>query len=228
MHEGPFLFEALGIAERWVPLAGSLIVFLLVLLMGLAIRRDHRRRDAAIPSPRPTLPAVLEYLVETLVSFLGSILGQYTHEFARLLTGIFFFILCANLIGLIPGLLAPTTSLSINLAMALVVFIYYHYIGIRDHGVSYIKLFIGPVWWIAFLILPIEIISHFARILSLTLRLTGNMSGEHLVMGVFSHLLPIGLPVAFLFLGLFTAILQAFVFMTLSAIYIFLSIEIDH
>jgi len=227
MH-GAYLFDLIGIPIRFQPIAGSLLVCLLAIGGGITLRRFYHRHDGIVPCKGVHLAAVVEYLVESLRSFIASILGSHAGDFERLLIAIFSFILISNLLGLVPGLIAPTTSMSVNLSMALVVFVYYNYIGIKHHGFSYVRIFLGPVWWLAFLMLPIELISHLARILSLTLRLTGNMSGEHLVMGVFSHLLPIGLPAVFLFMGLFTAILQAFVFMTLSAIYIFLSIEIDH
>ncbi|HOW51339.1 MAG TPA: F0F1 ATP synthase subunit A [bacterium] len=227
MH-GSNLFDIIEIPMRWEPIVAALVVFALAAVAALLIRISYRRRDGVIPTGGFTDVALFEYLVETIDTFLESILDKHAPDFSRFLIGIFFFILFSNLLGLIPGFIAPTANFSINLAMAVTVFLYYNYVGIKHHGLSYFKVFLGPVWWLAFLMLPIEIISHFARILSLSLRLTGNISGEHTMMGIFSSMVELGVPALFLFLGLLTAVLQAFVFMTLSAIYILLSLEIDH
>ena len=227
MH-GTTLFDIIGIPSHLAPIAAAMIVFLLSAIVALLIHIAYRRRDGVIPNGGLTDTAVFEYLVDAINSFLESILDKHTPDFSRFLIGIFFFILFSNLLGLIPGFIAPTANFSVNLAMALMVFIYYNYIGVKHHGFSYFKVFLGPVWWLMFLMLPIELLSHFARILSLSLRLTGNMSGEHTVITIFTNMIPIGVPAIFLFLGLLTAVLQAFVFMTLSAIYILLSLEIDH
>ncbi len=228
MIHNPSLFELAGIPLPFAPLAATGLVLILAALLALLVRLAYRRHDGVLPRGGLSLIAALEYLLESLSGFIHSILGKHTADFERFLIGIFFFILLSNLLGLIPGLLAPTTDFAINLAMAVTVFIYYHYVGIRHHGLHYLKVFLGPVWWLAFLMLPIEVVSHFARILSLSMRLTGNMTGEHAVMGMFAAMLPIGPTAIFLFLGLLTAVLQAFVFMTLSTIYILLSIEIEH
>jgi len=227
MHSA-YLFDIIGIPVRFQPLVGTGIVCLLIAAGGIALRRFYRRHDSIVPLKGMHFAGVVEVAVETLRSFIASILGDHAADFERFLVALFSFILLSNLLGLIPGLIAPTTSLSVNLSMALVVFVYYNYIGIRHHGFSYIRIFLGPVWWLAFLMFPIELVSHLARIISLTLRLTGNMSGEHAVSALFTSLVPIGLPVVFMLLGLLVAVLQAFVFMTLSAIYILLSLELDH
>ncbi len=227
MH-GTTLFDMIGIPSHLVPIAAAGVVLLLAAVVALLLYLSYRRHDGVIPRGGLTDAAIFEYLVDTLSVFLESILGKHAPDFQRFLIGIFFFILFSNLLGLLPGFIAPTTSFSVNLAMALMVFIYYNYVGIKHHGFAYFKVFLGPVWWLAFLMLPIEIISHLARILSLSLRLTGNISGEHTMMGIFSSMVELFVPALFLFLGLLTAVLQAFVFMTLSSIYILLSLEIDH
>ncbi len=227
MH-GAYLWDLIGIPSRFQPIAGSLLVCVVALGAGIALRRHYQHTHGIIPRKGIHLEAAVECLVESLRSFITSILGSHAGDFERLLIAIFSFILLSNLLGLVPGFIAPTTNLSVNLSMALTVFIYYNYIGIKHHGFGYIRIFLGPVWWLAFLMLPIELISHLARILSLTLRLTGNMSGEHAVSTLFTSLIPVGLPVVFLFLGLLVAVLQAFVFMALSTIYILLSLELDH
>ena len=108
------------------------------------------------------------------------------------------------------------------------VFFYYNYAGLREHGLGYLKHFLGPVWYLAWLFLPIELISHAFRPLTLGLRLWGNIMGDHLVLNVFSGMLPIGVPVVFMGLGFFVGFLQSFVFSLLTLIYLSLATSHDH
>ena len=126
------------------------------------------------------------------------------------------FILVCNLGGIIPGFYSPTANLNTNLSMALVVFLLTHIVGVRIHGVKYIKQFMGPVWWMAPLMIPVEIIGHLARPLSLTMRLFGNIFGEDLVLIVLLFLVPFLMPIPMLVLMIFTSVLQAFVFTLLA------------
>jgi len=124
-------------------------------------------------------------------------------------------------LGLIPGFLPPTDNINTNLAIALTVFVYYHIMGIKAHGVkNYLKHFMGPILWLGPLMIVIELIGHCVRPISLSLRLFGNITGDHLVLGIFSGLVPILVPVVFMALGLFVSFIQAFVFSLLSMIYI--------
>jgi len=116
----------------------------------------------------------------------------------------------------------------VPLGLALVTFVFYHYHGVRANGFGYIKQFLGPVWWLYPLLLPIEIISHFARVLSLTVRLYANMFAGDLLTLAFFSLIPIGVPLVFLSLHLGVAVIQAYVFMLLSAIYLSLAVAHDH
>src|SRR6201999_4645814 len=138
------------------------------------------------------------------------------------------FILIMNLVGLVPGLESPTANVSVPLGFAVITFIYYHYQGVRSNGAAYVKQFIGPVWWMSWLLLPVEIISHFARILSLTVRLYANMFAGDLLTLVFFSMVPIGVPLVFLGLHLGVAVIQAYVFMLLAAIYLSLAVAHDH
>ena len=104
------------------------------------------------------------------------------------------FILLSNLLGLVPGLLAPTSVATVPLGVALLCFLYYHYYGFRENGLGYFKQFVGPIWWISWMMLPIELISHFARILSLTVRLYANMFAGEMVTLVFFSLVPVRHP----------------------------------
>ncbi len=125
--------------------------------------------------------------------------------------------------GLIPGFLPPTDNLNTNVACSLTVFLFYNYHGFKAHGFGYIKHFMGPVIWLAPLMFVIEVISHLVRPASLSVRLFGNIAGDHLVLNIFSHFVPLGVPVVFMFLGLFVSFIQAFVFTLLSMVYISLA-----
>lgn len=146
----------------------------------------------------------------------------------KFIFSIFLFILFMNLMGLVPGLMPPTMNINTNIGIAVFVFLYYNYIGFRKHGVGYIKHFLGPFLPIAFLYFPIEVISHFFRIVSLSVRLAGNMTGDHAVLEIFTHLTGVLVPVAFLVLGTIVSIVQAFVFAILSAVYIALAVGEEH
>jgi len=177
-------------------------------------------------------PGGVQHLAEMTQEFISeqseSIIGHGWEKFTSYLTALFLFILLANLMGLVPGLESPTGNVTVPLGFALVTFIYYHYHGVRSNGFGYIKQFLGPVWWLYPLMLPIEIISHFARVLSLTVRLYANMyAGDLLTMAFFS-LVPIGIPLVFLGLHLGVAAIQAYVFTLLAMIYLSLAVAHDH
>jgi F-type H+-transporting ATPase subunit a len=157
-----------------------------------------------------------------------SVIGHGYERFVSYLTALGLFILLANLMGLVPGLESPTADVVVPLGFAIVTFLYYHYHGIRANGAAYIKQFLGPVWWLYWLMFPIEVISHFARVLSLTVRLYANMFAGDLVTLAFFSLIPIGVPLIFLGLHLGVAVVQAYVFFLLAAIYLSLATAHDH
>jgi len=128
--------------------------------------------------------------------------------------------LFSNLLALIPGFLPPTDSLKTNLALSVLVFVLTHVFGVRAHGPKYFKHFLGPWLPLAFLMLPIEIISHIARPISLAMRLLGNISADHAVVLSFFAVIPLLVPVPFLLMGVFVSVVQAVVFALLSAVYI--------
>jgi F-type H+-transporting ATPase subunit a len=174
----------------------------------------------------------VQHFAELTNEFVGSqsesIIGHGYEQFTSYLTALLLFILAGNLIGLVPGLESPTANPVVPLGFALVTFVYYHYYGIRANGFGYIKQFLGPVWWLAWLMLPIEIISHFARILSLTVRLYANMFAGDLVTMAFFSLIPIGIPVVFLGLHFGVALIQAYIFMVLATVYLSMAVAHDH
>ena len=177
-------------------------------------------------------PGAVQHVAEMTNEFVSdqaeSIIGHGYERFVPYLAALFIFILICNLIGLIPGLESPTSSPVVPLGMALVTFIYYHFHGIRANKGGYIKQFLGPVWWLAPLMVLIEIISHLARVLSLTVRLFANIYAGDLVTLAFFSLIPLGIPLIFMGLHVFVSLLQAFVFMLLSAIYLSLAVVHDH
>ncbi|MBS1799099.1 MAG: F0F1 ATP synthase subunit A [Acidobacteria bacterium] len=177
-------------------------------------------------------PGGFQHVAEMTNSFVADqgeqIIGHGSERFTSYLTALFLFILLSNLMGLVPGLESPTADVVVPLGFALVTFLYYHYHGVRSNGVGYIKQFLGPVWWLYPLLFPIEIISHCARVLSLTVRLYANMFAGDLLTLAFFSLVPIGIPLVFLGLHLGVAVIQAYVFFLLAAIYLSLAVAHDH
>jgi F-type H+-transporting ATPase subunit a len=177
-------------------------------------------------------PKTIQHFAELTHEFVGSksesIIGHDYQRFTSYLTVLALFILLGNLMGLVPGLQSPTAYPFVPLGFALVTFVYYHYQGLRANGFSYFKQFLGPVWWLYPLMLPIEIISHCARVLSLTIRLYANMFAGDLVTLAFFSLIPVGVPLIFLGLHLGVAMIQAYIFMVLAAVYLSMAVAHDH
>ena len=177
-------------------------------------------------------PGTIQHLAEMTHEFVGaqseSIIGHGYERFTAYLTVLVLFILIGNLMGLVPGLVSPTANVVVPLGFALVTFAYYHYHGLRVNGFSYFKQFLGPVWWLYPLMLPIEIISHCARVLSLTVRLYANMFAGDLVTIAFFSLIPVGIPLIFLSLHFGVAIIQAYIFMVLASVYLSMAVSHDH
>jgi F-type H+-transporting ATPase subunit a len=178
-------------------------------------------------------PAPAQQLAEMIHEFVGGqaeqIIGHGYERFQSFATVVFLFVLICNLIGLIPGIPSPTETLVVTLAIAIATFVYYNFYGFKEQGViGYAKHFAGPVWWLAWLIFPIEIISHVSRIMSLSVRLFANMFAGGLVTLVFFSLIPVGVPVLFLSLHLLVSVIQAFVFMLLVMIYLSVAVSHEH
>lgn len=190
--------------------------------------RLRRASDPIVPDPGVTVRNVLEVLVESISSLAEEVAGHVGRRYAFLFGSFFIFILVANLFGLIPGFLPPTDNFNVTFGCGVVAFIMYHYLGIREHGVGYLKQFVGPVWLLAFIMIPIELVGHLVRPFSLGLRLFGNIFGDHLVLGIFTSLTKVIVPVVFYGLGAFVAVIQAFVFTLLSMIYVALATSHDH
>jgi F-type H+-transporting ATPase subunit a len=203
--------------------AMELIVFLILLGYFIAVRVS-----LSVENPGP-----VQHLAEMTDEFVSGqaeqIIGHGYEQFTNYLTVILLFILLSNLLGLLsPWLESPTASVAVPLGLALVTFVYYHYHGVRANGFGYIKQFLGPVWWLYWLLFPIEVISHLARVLSLTVRLYANMFAGDLLTLAFFSLVPLGIPLLFLGLHLGVAVVQTYVFVLLAMIYLSLAVSHDH
>jgi F-type H+-transporting ATPase subunit a len=205
------------------PFALELLVTLGLILFFVVVRAS-----LSVESPNGA-QQVAEMIHGAIGDQSEQIIGHGYEKYQSFVTCIFLFVLLNNLIGAIPGIPAPTAHPVVPLGLALLTFLFYNYHGIRAQGpIGYIKHFAGPVWWMAWLILPIEIISHLARVLSLTIRLYANMFASDLVTLVFFSLIPIAVPAIFIGLHVAVSVIQAFVFMLLTMIYLSLATAHDH
>ncbi|MBN2382187.1 F0F1 ATP synthase subunit A [bacterium] len=190
------------------------------LVMGIVICVAYwaSRGLKKVPSGRQHL---VELFCEGLQSMLESVIGPKGPRFFNVIATLALMILCSNLIGLLPFCESPTANLNTNAAYAVFIFLYYHYQGLRDQGTwAYCKHFAGPMPWLAILMVPIELISHFVRPLSLTLRLFGNIKGEDIILIILMSLLPFFLPIPIIVLMIFSSLLQAYIFVMLSMLYL--------
>jgi F-type H+-transporting ATPase subunit a len=177
-------------------------------------------------------PGVFQNTMEVFVGAIDKLLldtmGHHGKRFFPLIATLGFFILSSNLIGLIPGLESPTSNLNTTVAMALVVFFMTHIVGVQVQGLKYFKQFMGPVWWLTPLMLPIELISHISRPISLSMRLFGNIEGGHIVLLILFFLVPLLVPLPIIILKLLISVIQTLVFMLLSMMYIAGAMEEHH
>ena len=178
------------------------------------------------------VPSGVQNFMETVITgvegLIEETMGEEGKAYFPLIATFALFILVSNLIALVPGFYPPTANLNTNAALALTVFFMTHYVGVRKHGVAYLKHFMGPIIWLAPLMFVIEIIGHLARPLSLTLRLFGNMYGHEVVLMIFLALVPLFLPIPMMLMGVLIAFIQTFVFTLLAMIYIAGALEEAH
>jgi F-type H+-transporting ATPase subunit a len=193
----------------------AVIVALVLIGLALAFRKSlQRSKDPVVPEPGITARNVMEVLVEIVLGLSDGIIGKKGREYVPLFGTLFLFILIGNFFGLIPGVTPPTSSFFSNLGMGLVVFVAYHNFGVRENGAP--------------LFILIEFFSHIFRPISLSIRLFGNMFGDHLVLEIFSNLTKLVIPVAFYILGSLVSVIQAAVFTILSVIYVAMAISHEH
>jgi len=178
-------------------------------------------------------PGKMQFFLEKYYLFFQGVvddmIGHEGRKFIPVLGTMGTFIATSNLLGLFPDLASPTANLNTTVGCAIFIFLYYHFQGIKKHGLwGYIKTFMGPVWWLSWLFFPIEVVSHFSRPLSLSMRLFGNIFGEDLVIIIIASLVPAIAPMPVMFLALFTSLLQAYIFVMLSTIYLAGAIASEH
>jgi F-type H+-transporting ATPase subunit a len=227
----PFtIFYPLGLNPALLHVTMSALVTIFLAYIAKRVYVSYKNADNAIvPDKELTLRNLIELVSEGLLNFFEGLMGDRAVIYFPLLATIFIYIFVSNLLGIIPGFLPPTDNINTNFPIALIVFVYYNMSGIKEHGTAnYLKHFMGPIKWLAVLMVPIEIVSHIVRPISLSLRLFGNIQGDHMVLFQFSNLTPILVPIIFLGLGLFVCFMQAFVFTFLSAIYISMAEAHDH
>jgi F-type H+-transporting ATPase subunit a len=224
-HEGSILYGPVNavwhsVQHRWVwdipdhVIMAALVLLICAIVFPLATRRISR------DNPGP-VQHLLELTVGGLKTLLHDIIGHDGDKFLYIIGAFTCFIFISNMFGLFFFLAPPTSNPNTTFALSISAFLYYNYKGIRAHGLlHYLKHFAGPVWWLAPLMFPIELIGNFARILSLSMRLFGNIFGEHTATGIFMGLIPLVVPWPMMALGIFGAFLQTFVFIMLTMVYI--------
>jgi F-type H+-transporting ATPase subunit a len=228
MEHHPFTWVSVipGLSALPGHAATSLLVTAMLMLAAyMAHRRLAAATDPAIPDGSLTLRNAAELLVEGVSGMADNVLGRRGRRYVHLYGSFFLFILCANLTGLVPGFSPPTSNFNVTLALGVLSFVAYNVYGFKEQGVGYLKHFVGPIWWLGILMVPLELIDNLVRPFSLSLRLFGNMTGDHVVLEIFTDLTKVIVPVVFYALGAFVSLVQAFVFTLLSLVYVSLAVE---
>ena len=219
------LFKLVGLGE-WAHHNTNVIYSWLVMLILLVLAKIATKSIQMIPSGAQN---VFEVVISGWEDFMVDVMGEHGRPYFPLIFTLFIYILFMNWMGLVPGMFSPSANINTPLSMALIVFITTHIVGIKEHGFHYVKHFMGPVAALAPLMIIIEVISHFARVLSLTFRLFGNILGEDLVVTILVFLAGMYLaPLPMMALGVFTCFLQAFIFSLLTMLYIAAALEEAH
>jgi F-type H+-transporting ATPase subunit a len=221
----------LGVPDLWKSVVTGLFVMGLLVLLAARARSAITTGGDQVLIPDENLSArnFFEVIVEFIASMCESVIGKGSATYVTILATFFLFIISCNLLGLVPGFGPPTSDFDITFALGVCSFIVFNYYGFKVAGIGYLKHMAGPFWWLAWLIFPLEMIGVFVRPASLGLRLFGNMFGDHLVLEIFTDLTKVVVPVVFYFLGTLVSVIQAFVFMLLSMIYIALGVQsADH
>lgn len=228
--EHPYLFlvkvfEAIGLGH-FAHLYPHVIYSWFVILLLIVFAILATRKIEMIPTKGQNF---FEIVISGMEEFMVDITGEEGRWFFPIIATIFIYIVVCNLLGLVPGFYPPTASLNTTVSCAIPVFVFTHYIGVKYHGLKYIKQFIGPVWWLIPIFLPIEVIGHLARVLSLSFRLFGNMTGHELVLAILFMLAgAFFAPLPIMVMGIFVAFVQAFVFFLLSIMYFTGAMEEAH
>jgi F-type H+-transporting ATPase subunit a len=204
------------------------IVMILLIAIGLIAFAVWVRSRLSVENPT-RIQHLLEVIFEAIRGLMRDVIGNNSERFFPLIGALASYILIGNIVGMVPGFVSPTSNLNITASCAICVFIYYNYVGIRKHGfLRYLKHFAGPVWWLAWLLFPVEIVSHMARPFSLSMRLFGNIFAEELTIGSLNNIFPFLFSIPVMFLGLFASTIQAFIFVLLTMVYLSGAVEGGH
>ena len=223
MQEESLLMD-LVVNPHTVPHYVSYAFLASLILIGVALSI----RGSLALAPRG-LQNFVEVMVESLLKIAEENIGHHWGKYFFPLIGtIGLYILVCNFMGLIPGFTAPTSNINTTASMAVPVFLATHYYGIKVHGFKYIKHFLGPIVWLAPMMFVIEFIGHLVRPVTLSVRLFGNMIAKHMILFALGLLAPVIIPVAILGLGVLVSLIQAFVFVLLTSLYLAGSVEEAH
>ncbi len=242
MAGGQTFFDMMGVSHHHAHVVGGAVTAVALTGIGLLVRAKASDTEKNIkPSAGISVVNVACSVVAYIKGIVDSIVGHGHDNLIPFIGSIFLFILLNNISGLFPGWLPATDSLNTNAAIAICVFVFYNTLGLKEHGFHYFKQFTGglpPPGYgagitivlalIAGLVFVIETIGHIFRPLSLSFRLWGNMTGDHILLGTTSGLVPLILPIVAMALGLFVAVVQALVFSLLTTVYIKLAVSHDH
>lgn len=218
----------LGVSQDHVPVATAAAVAGLLVVGSVAGRVALGSGEKAVePSGKFSVKGVFEALTEFITGLSDMVIGPSGRKFVPIFGAIFTYIFFNNVFGLIPSSAPATESINATLAVGIFAFLFYNYIGFKEHGIKYLGHFMGPVWYLAPFIFVIELLSHMIRPFSLGLRLASNMTSDHTLMAIFLDLAPWGVPVLFYIFGVFVCFVQAFVFLLLSMAYVMLATQHD-
>jgi F-type H+-transporting ATPase subunit a len=220
MHEGYMFLGFLG--HEYLPLGYAALTVLILMILGKIATSNL----ALVPTG---IQNFFEMVLEMVLNFMAELMGEKNaRKFFPMIATFSLFIFTANLMGIFPGMASATANLNITVACALIVFFTVHISGIREHGFKYVKHFMGPVIWLAPLMLVIEIIGHLARPVSHSLRLFGNIFGEDTLLIILAGMVPFLLPIPIMAFMVFTSLVQTFVFVLLAILYVQGAVEHAH
>lgn len=222
-------FDLAHVDHHSVPMYASVTATALIVVLSLAGRLALGKGEAAIqPAGSLTMKGFWEAFTEFIDGIVDMVLGHHGKHMIPVFGAIFFYIIFNNLLGLVPGMTSATANINAALAIGLFSFFVYNAVGFAHAGLAYLKHFVGPIWWMFWIMIPIEIISNAVRPLSLGMRLSVNMTADHAILGTFIDLTKVGVPVIFYGMGTFVSFVQAFVFTMLSMVYVMMATADDH
>ena len=228
-HGFTWVHQIPGLALLEPHTATASLVMIGLLLFALRARQQlAATTDPTVPDEGFSAKNVAEVITEFISNLAESVIGHEGPQYVPFFASLFVFILFSNLLGLLPGFSPPTDNFNVTLALGVIAFVTYNFYGVRAHGAAYLKQFVGPLLLLAPLMIVVEIFSHLFRPASLAIRLYGNMFADHLLLGIFTDLTKLLIPVVFYVLGTFVSLVQALVFTLLTMVYVGLAISHEH